>query len=116
VARERDLSWLKDLRVLGLSFICGLVGLVVGGLVVGKLWHLPPNYGDIASWFLVVLAAAGGWFTLNQLGLQREQLKEQEKTSAKQADALSFRPGNSRSPLTSASGKPRNESKVKHPR
>ena|ERR1700722_10711465 len=55
-------------------------------LIFGKPWHLPPDWGDIPSWFLVVLAAAGGWFTLSQLVVQQQALKDQKQAFADQLD------------------------------
>jgi hypothetical protein len=68
-----DVSLLKDRRVIGLSAGCLIAGFLAGMLIFGSPWHLPPNWGDIPSWLLVLLAAVGGWFTLSQLSIQRQQ-------------------------------------------
>jgi hypothetical protein len=64
-----------------------VAGFVLAMLIFGRPWHLPPNWGDIPTWFLVVLAAAqGGWFTLSQLLVQQQALREQKQAFADQLD------------------------------
>lgn len=84
--RERDLTWVKDWRVLVFSVACTIAGFVVAMLIFGAPWHLPPDWGDIPTWFLVVLAAAGGWFTLSQLRIQQQQLKGQQDVFRREAE------------------------------
>lgn len=39
---------------------CLFAGFLIGLLIFGAPWHLPPAWGDIPAWFLVVLTAIGG--------------------------------------------------------
>jgi hypothetical protein len=84
VPPERDFSWVRNWRVIVLAVVCGVAGFVIAMLLFGAPWHLPPNWGDIPTWFLVVLATAGGWFTLSQLVVQQQALKDQRKAFADQ--------------------------------
>jgi len=52
--RKRDLSWLKNWRVLTLSGICLFAGFLVGMLIFGSPWHLPPAWGDIPTWISAI--------------------------------------------------------------
>jgi hypothetical protein len=84
VGQKRDFAWAKNWRVLVLAALCAGAGFVIAMLIFGSPWHLPPNWGDIPNWFLVVLAAAGGWFTLSQLRIQQHALKDQKTAFAEQ--------------------------------
>jgi hypothetical protein len=63
-----------------------VAGFVIAMLIFGSPWHLPPAWGDIPTWFLVVLAAAGGWFTLSQLLVQQQALRDQRQAFADQLE------------------------------
>ena len=52
--RKRDLPWLKNWRVLPLSGICLFAGFLVGMLIFGSPWHLPPAWGDIPTWITAI--------------------------------------------------------------
>ena len=53
---KRDFSWLKNWRVLTLCGGCLFAGFLVGMLIFGSPWHLPPAWGDISTW---ITATAG---------------------------------------------------------
>lgn len=74
--RRWDFSWLKDWRVGAFAGV--LAGFLVGMLIFGSPWHLPPAWGDIPTWLLVILAAVGGGVALSQLRIQQRQIKEQQ--------------------------------------
>jgi hypothetical protein len=73
---ERERPLLKDRRVQGLIAVAVLAGFLAGLLIFGSPWHLPPNWGDIPTWLLVVLAAAASWVGFAQLGALRQQIAE----------------------------------------
>jgi hypothetical protein len=75
----------RDLRVIGFSAGCLIAGFLVGMLIFGSPWHLPPDWGDIPTWLTLVVATAGGGIALWQLGLQRQQIKEQQQVLAREA-------------------------------
>jgi hypothetical protein len=60
------------------------VGFVLALLIFRWPGHLPPNWGDIPNWCLVVLAAGGGWFTLSQLRVAQDALVEQKRSFTEQ--------------------------------
>ena len=61
VKRARDFAWLKDLRVITFSGVCVIAGFVVGLLIFGWPFHLPPAWGDIPTWLLALVGGAAGW-------------------------------------------------------
>jgi hypothetical protein len=76
VEDERERPLLKDRRVQGLIAVGALAGFLVGLLVFGSPWHLPPDWGDIPTWLLVVLAGAAGWVGFGQLRALWQQIAE----------------------------------------
>jgi hypothetical protein len=53
--RKRDFSWLKkNWRVLTLCGGCVFAGFLVGMLIFGSPWHLPPAWGDIPTWIIAI--------------------------------------------------------------
>jgi hypothetical protein len=47
---KRRLSWLTDGRVLITCGVSLFAGFLVGMLIFGSPWHLPPAWGDIPTW------------------------------------------------------------------
>jgi hypothetical protein len=88
VKRGPDLSWLKDWRVLALAGGCLIAGFLIGLLTFGAPWHLPPNWGDIPTWLLVIFGAIGGWAALNQLRILQQQFAGELQHSAKRDELL----------------------------
>ncbi len=76
VKRKRDVAWLKDLRVAGLAATCLVAGFLIGMLIFGKPWHLPPAWGDIPTWLAATAASIAGWIALSQLRGQQEVLRQ----------------------------------------
>lgn len=74
--RNREGSLLRDRHVQGLVGIGAIAGFLIGLLVFGDPWHLPPAWGDIPTWLLAVLAAVAGWVGFAQLGGLRRQIAE----------------------------------------
>ena len=52
--RNRDLSWLRDWHVLLISSETLFAGFLLGMLVFGSPWHLPPAWGDIPTWITAI--------------------------------------------------------------
>lgn len=100
--RKRDLSSLKDWRVCILCGGCVFAGFVVGMLIFGSPWHLPPAWGDIPTWITAIATIgllAGAIITAvyairafreqrTMLGLQSAQLTEQRKINKRQTKVL----------------------------
>ena len=86
--RDHEGPLLRDRRVQGLIGLGVLAGFVVGLLVFGEPWHLPPAWGDVPTWLLVVLAAAAGWVGFVQLGILRDQIAEEARRNAKRDELL----------------------------
>jgi len=76
VKRNREGSLLRDTHIQGLVGIGVIAGFLIGLLVFGDPWHLPPAWGDIPTWLLAVLAAAAAWVGFAQLGALRQQIAE----------------------------------------
>jgi hypothetical protein len=106
---KRDFPWLKNWQVLVLcgGFLFG--GFLVGMLIFGSPWHLPPAWGDIPTWITAIATAgllAGAAVTAiyairafreqskavhdqaAMLRLQSEQLDEQRKINELQVEDL----------------------------
>ncbi len=64
------------------------MGFLVGLMVFGEPWHLPPDWGDIPTWLLVVLAGAAGWVGFVQLAILRDQIAEEARRNAKRDELL----------------------------
>jgi hypothetical protein len=88
VKRGRDLSWLKDRRVIVFGIGCALAGFLVALLVFGKPWHLPPDWGDIPTWLAVLVASVGGWIALSQLRAQQRQISAEAERSGQRDELL----------------------------
>lgn len=80
---EREKPLLKDWHVQGWIAAGVLAGFLVGLLIFGSPWHLPPNWGDIPTWLLTVLAAAAGWIGFAQLSALRQQIAEDSLRNVK---------------------------------
>jgi hypothetical protein len=52
--QKRDLSWLTNWRVLTLCGGCIAAGFLLGMLIFGSPWHLPPAWGDIPTWITAI--------------------------------------------------------------
>jgi hypothetical protein len=72
----RDTPWPKDRRLVAVGGGCLVAGFLLGLVIFGAPWHLPPDWGDIPTWLLVGAGIIGGWAALRQLSLLQEQLKE----------------------------------------
>ena len=107
--RKRDLSWLRHWRVLILCGGCIFAGFLLGMLIFGSPWHLPPSWGDIPTWItaiatvgLLVGAIVTAVYAIRafreqskavhdqaaMLRLQSEQLDEQRKINMLQVEDL----------------------------
>jgi hypothetical protein len=80
---EKPKPLLKDWRVRGLIIIAAAVGFVIGLVVFGTPWHLPPAWGDIPTWLLAVGAGATAWIALMQLSDLRDQIADEIERNKK---------------------------------
>jgi hypothetical protein len=60
-----------------------MAGFLLGLLIFGAPWHLPPDWGDIPTWILAVFAVIAGVVAFVQLGLLKQQLDEDRQLNAK---------------------------------
>jgi Sec-independent protein translocase protein TatA len=102
--RKRDVSWLTNWRVLTVCSTCLFTGFLVGMLIFGSPWHLPPAWGDIPTWITATATVgllAGAIVTaiyairafrdqVEMLRIQSEQLTEQRTINAEQARVLAL--------------------------
>jgi hypothetical protein len=87
VKRNREGSLLRDRRVQGLIGVSLLADFLIGMVFFGQPWHLPPDWGDVPTWLLVVLAGVAGWVGFLQLRILRNQIAEEIERNKKR-DAL----------------------------
>jgi hypothetical protein len=87
--------WLKKWKVLTLSGACLFAGFLVGMLIFGSPWHLPPAWGDIPTWItaiatvgLLIGAAFTAVYAAKAFREQTRQLEEQRNVNAKQTTVL----------------------------
>ena len=93
--RKRALSWLTDGRVLIVCGACLLAGFVLGMLIFGSPWHLPPAWGDIPTWItsiatvgLLTGAIITARYAIKAFRKQSEELEEQREINKLQAQDL----------------------------
>jgi hypothetical protein len=95
VERNREGSLLKDRRVQGLIGLGVAAGFLIGLLVFGEPWHLPPAWGDIPTWItaiatigLLIGAIVTAMYAIRAFNTQSDQLNEQRDINALQAKEL----------------------------
>jgi hypothetical protein len=88
VKSEHNLSWLKDRRVRGTAIGCLITGFLLGMVIFGAPWHLPPDWGDIPTWLLAVVGAVAGWAALRQLQVLQRQVKEEADRNVKRDELI----------------------------
>ncbi len=95
--RKRDFSLLKNWRVLTLCGGCIVAGFLLGMLIFGSPWHLPPAWGDIPTWItgiatagLLVGAIITARYAIKAFGKQSEQLEDQRRINAEQTGVLAL--------------------------
>ena len=92
--RKRVLSWLKrNWLTLILCGGCASAGFLLGLLIFGKPWHLPPAWGDIPTWItgiatagLLVGAIITAVYAVKTFRGQAEQIAILRKENDRQAD------------------------------
>jgi hypothetical protein len=88
VQSEDDRSWLKDWRVWGLGAACLVIGFLIGLIIFGEPWHLPPAWGDIPTWLLAIGAGIGTGLALMQLRDLRQQIAKDAERNAKRDELM----------------------------
>ena len=73
-----------DLRVVALAVGCFIVGLAIGTTFFWRLWNLPPSWGDVPTWFAVIIGAVGGGIALTQLRGQSKVIKRDAEDRRRQ--------------------------------
>lgn len=91
--RNQNSSWLRNWRIL---ILCGgalFAGFLLGMLIFGSPWHLPPAWGDIPTWITAVATAgllAGAiitaWYAIKTFNTQADQLARLVEENDRQAD------------------------------
>jgi hypothetical protein len=74
--RKRDLTWLKDYRVVALSIASAVGGFLLAVVLFIQPWHLKPAIGDLATWMTAVVGAVAAGFVLAQLRQQQKAIEE----------------------------------------
>jgi hypothetical protein len=74
---------LSDRRIRGMIFAAVAVGFLIGLVVFGAPWRLPPAWGDIPTWLLAVGAGATAWIALLQLSDLRAQIADEIRRNKK---------------------------------
>lgn len=85
----------KDWRVRGLIAVSVLVGFLIGLLVFGKPWGLPPAWGDIPTWIsaiatigLLTGAIITARYAIKAFGEQSKEVRHQASMLKIQSDQL----------------------------
>jgi hypothetical protein len=105
--RQSDTSRFKDGRVIALCIGCLLAGFLIGMLIFGTPWHLPPAWGDIPTWItgiatavLAIFAIVTAWYARQAFLKQSQevsaierQVKDQEELTQQQAELLKVQSG-----------------------
>lgn len=94
--RKLDFSWLKkNWPSILLGGLCLLAGFLVGMLIFGSPWHLPPAWGDIPGWItaiatvgLLLGAITTARYAAKAFRTQSEQLKDQTRINNEQSEVL----------------------------
>jgi hypothetical protein len=81
--RKKPKPLLEDWRVRGVAAAGVVAGFLIGLVIFGAPWRLPPAWGDIPTWLLAVLALAAGWVGFVQLGILRRQIAEEAERNEK---------------------------------
>ena len=104
---RREIPLSRDRRVQGLVGIGIVVGFLIGLLVFGKPWGLPPAWGDIPTWIsaiatigLLIGAIITAVYAIKAFGAQSVQLKEQREINAKQTEVFQLQVDELRKSLT----------------
>jgi hypothetical protein len=79
VQSEHNPPWFKDWRVRGLAAGCLVTGFVVGMVIFGQPWHLPPAWGDIPTWFLAIGAGITAWYAVQAYSKQSREVEAIEQ-------------------------------------
>jgi hypothetical protein len=76
-------DWLRDFRVISLGLVCAIAGALIAAFVIGKPWHLPPDWGDIPTWLATIAATAAGVvaYRVYRIEARRDQVSDQERRS-----------------------------------
>jgi len=84
-----------------------VIGFLVGLLIFGKPWGLPPAWGDIPTWItaiatmlLAAFAVITAYYARQAFRTQSEQLADQKRVNTKQIDALNLQVRELRASLT----------------
>lgn len=87
---------LRDGRVLGLVGAGVVAGFLIGLLIFGESWHLPPAWGDIPTWItgigtvlLVAFAVITAYYARQAFRKQSQEVSDQAKMLAVQSEQLS---------------------------
>jgi hypothetical protein len=98
----------KDWRVRAVAAAGVVAGFLIGLVIFGAPWHLPPAWGDIPTWFLAAGAFAAAWIALLQLRDLRKQIGEDAERNRKRdelMDSRSRKPTGARGPSGAGSSK-----------
>jgi hypothetical protein len=68
-------SWRPEILAFGL--LCALVGFVIGLLIFGAPWHLPPAWGDIPTWLTAAFTGLLAVFAIITAHYAREAFRQQ---------------------------------------
>jgi NADH:ubiquinone oxidoreductase subunit 5 (subunit L)/multisubunit Na+/H+ antiporter MnhA subunit len=111
--RKQDLSWLRDGRVLTLCGGTLFAGFLLGMLIFGSPWHLPPAWGDIPTWItavatigLLIGAIVTARYAIKAFRAQSDQLAEQRELNKEQTRVLRLQARELRNPSPNVNARP----------
>jgi hypothetical protein len=69
----------KDWRVRVVSITAAVIGFLIGLVVFGAPWRLPPAWGDIPTWLLALGAAVTSWYAVRAFSEQHREVAAIER-------------------------------------
>ena len=76
---EKPKPLLEDWRVRGVAAAGVVAGFLIGLVIFGAPWRLPPAWGDIPTWLLALGAAVTSWYAVRAFSEQHREVAAIER-------------------------------------
>lgn len=88
MTRQQDVAWHKNWRVYATAIGWLAAGFLIGKVSFGSPWNLPPAWGDVPTWGLLIVALVTGWYGLRQFRMLVQQDSEEKARNIKRDQLL----------------------------